>query len=92
MEQIINIQHQAAQDEQIDRYLRNLMTEEEEKAFEAALQTDASLRSRARFIARTIKAMKEADAHEEEAKAQTAYEWRMVARNPMATTRKGKKK
>lgn len=90
MEQIINIQHQAAQDELIDRYLRNLMTKEEEKAFEASLLTDATLRSRARFIAQTIRAMKEADAQEEE--TLTATDCRMVARNPMATARKGKKK
>ena len=57
MGQIIDMNLQSAkQDERIDSYLRGQMSQEEERLFENDLRTDAELRSRARFIAKTIKA------------------------------------
>lgn len=87
MGQIIDIKKAAAQDEQIDRYLRNQMTGTEEQAFEASLRADASLRSRARFVAQTIKALRDT-----EESLQSTSESRMVARNPLATTQKRDKR
>ena len=72
---------QPSQDERIDTYLRGQMSKEEEILFENDLRVDAELRSRARFIARTIKAMRTTE--EEGLMSMPQSEgFRMVARNP----------
>jgi len=71
-------------DELIDKYLRNQLSREEEAAFEARLQTDAELRSRARFIALNIKALQS----EEETTIPITDTYRRVAKNPNARNRK----
>lgn len=83
MGQIIDMQLQAKQDEQIDRYLRNEMTADEVASFEAALKRDASLRSRARFVAQTVKALQQIDERGEALTPSAGF--RMVARNPLAS-------
>lgn len=86
MEQILDIK-QLKQDEMIDRYLKNQMTTDEETEFEALLKSDAELRSRARFVALTIKAMKQAD-NEEGLMIAPASGFRRVAKNPLVKPKK----
>ncbi len=85
MAQILDLHSQEVMDAMIDRYLRNQMTAEEETEFEVALRTDTALRERARFIAQTIKAMKEA---EEGMMPVNNSGYRMVAKNPLANKKK----
>lgn len=85
MEQIIN-HNQLAQDELIDRYLLNQMTADEEAEFETLLRKDAELRSRARFIAQTVKAMKNAD--KEGLTIAPNAGMHRVAKNPLARAKK----
>lgn len=85
MEQMIDMK-QLMQDEMIDRYLKNQMSAEEETKFESMLRADAGLRSRARLVAQTIKAMK--DAEEEGLMASPTAGFRMVAKNPLARNKK----
>lgn len=85
MEQLTEIL-QVKQDEMIDRYLQNKMTVVEEADFEMQLRTDAALRSRARFIAKTIKAMKSTTEEGLTIAPSTGY--RMVAKNPWAKNKK----
>ena len=80
---------QTTQDERIDTYLRGQMSKEEEIRFENDLRVDVGLRSRARFIAKTIKALKKAEAEEDMMTLPQPEGFRMVARNPNA---KGKNK
>ena len=80
---------QTTQDERIDTYLRGQMSKEEEIRFENDLRVDVGLRSRARFIAKTIKALKKAEAEEGMMTLPQFDGFRMVARNPNA---KGKNK
>lgn len=80
---------QTMQDERIDTYLRGQMSKEEEIRFENDLRVDVGLRSRARFIAKTIKALKKADAEEDMMTLPQPEGFRMVARNPNT---KGKNK
>ena len=89
MGQIINMNLQTKQEERIDCYLRGKMSKEEEILFENDLRVDAGLRSRARFIAKTIKAMKKAEVEEGMMTLPQPEGFRMVARNP--TTKKNKK-
>lgn len=89
MAQIIDINSQENQDNLIDRYLRNQMSAEEEAEFESSLRTDAALRNRARHIAQTIKALKSAD--EEQSSDEANYGYKMIAKNPLAKTKKEKK-
>lgn len=78
------------QDERIDSYLRGQMSKEEEIRFENDLRTDAELRSRARFIAKTIKALQRTENKEEGMMSLPKSEGsRMVAQKPNA---KGKNK
>lgn len=86
MEQMIDIK-QIEQDRMIDRYLKNQMTPDEEAEFEASLKSDAELRNRARFVALTIKAMKNADAEEGPSIAPTSG-FRRVAKNPLVKPKK----
>ena len=74
---------QTSQDERIDSYLRGQMSKEEEIRFENDLRVNAELRSRARFIAKTIKAMREAD-EEGLVSLPKSEGFRMVAGNPNA--------
>lgn len=87
MGQIIDMNLQAGQDARIDSYLRGRMSKEEEILFENDLQEDAALRSRARFIAKTIKAMR---ATEEEGLMSMPLSGglRRVAKNPNAKKNK----
>lgn len=84
MAEIIDIRKQTLQDERIDRYLLRQMSETEEVAFEQELKRDATLRQRARLIARTVKAMKTADQED----VVPAASHRMVARNPLIKPKK----
>lgn len=88
MGQIIDMNLQTRQDQRIDSYLRGQMSKEEVILFENDLREDAVLRNRARFIAKTIKAMKEAEEEGWMSLPQTDG-FRKVARNPNA---KGKNK
>lgn len=85
MEQIINIA-QLAQDELIDRYLKNQMDPSEEAEFESRLRTDEELRNRARFIAQAIKAMKNAEDGRLTITPTSGF--RRVAKNPLAKPKK----
>lgn len=85
MEQMIN-KNLLEQDELIERYLQNQMNADEETEFESRLRTDAVLRSRARFVAQTIKAMKSAE--EKDLSISLSTEYRRVARNPLAKPKK----
>lgn len=89
MSQIIDMNLQTSQDERIDTYLRGQMSKEEEIRFENDLRVDVGLRSRARFIAKTIKALKKAEAEEDMMTLPQPEGFRMVARNPNT---KGKNK
>lgn len=87
MGQIIDMNLPTKQDERIDSYLRGKMSKEEEIRFENDLRVDAELRSRARFVAKTIKAMKVA---EEEGLMSLPQSdgLRLVAKNPNAKRKK----
>lgn len=85
MEQMIN-KELLQQDEMIDRYLMNQMTASEEAEFESLLRTDVELRCRARFVAQTIKAMKEAE--DEGLMTSPTASSRLVARKPLARNKK----
>lgn len=76
------------QDERIDNYLRGRMSKEDEAVFENDLRSDADLRSRARFVAQTIKAMRRAEEDEGLMSLPRSEGYRMAAKNPNA---KGKK-
>jgi len=89
MGQIIDMNLQTSQDERIDTYLRGQMSKEEEIRFENDLRVDVGLRSRARFIAKTIKTLKKAEAEEDMMTLPQPEGFRMVARNP---NMKGKNK
>ncbi len=76
------------QDERIDSYLRGQMNKEEEILFENDLRTDAELRSRARFIAKTVKAMIRADNKGDMMPLPQSESFRMVAQNPTSKRKK----
>jgi len=78
------------QDLLIDRYLKKQMTPDEERIFEQDLKTDPNLRARARFIAQTIKAMKQMSESEGMMSVGQAGKYRLVAGNRARSSKKEK--
>lgn len=88
MGQTIDMNLQTLQDERIDSYLRGQMSQEEEICFENDLHADAKLRSRARFIAKTIKALRMTQKEEDMMSLPPSDAFRLVAKNPNAKSEK----
>lgn len=85
MGQIIDMQQQTEQDELIQRYLTKRMSAAEVAEFEEKIRTDVQFKRHARFVAQTIKALREMEKEEEVGipLRPVACTARRVAKNPV---------